>query len=366
MSRYELWLTNTDGLRIESLTTVAAFSYSDTLGDVGAATVVLYGDGLFRTPRSDWRLEIWRHPFGGSLYLEFLGFVRDWERGTQAGEEVFIITAVSLNDLLRRKLVAYADGTAQASQTAAADNLMKEVVRDNLGTDATAARQLSNFAVEPNTSDGTSLSMVMAWKNVLTVLQNIQAASKADGNEVFFGIVPVTPTSFEFQTRTGQWGADRTNDAHGSLLFGTGFGNVADVSYKVVTSEEITRVYALGKGVGEERILTGVGDDVREEASPYNRREAFQHSQSETTATIQDEANRRLERGRPLQILAADILSTPQSPYGGVGGWHLGDRITVDHAGLQLDAIIRSVTVDVDQAGNERIAARAESVNDII
>ena len=80
--------------------------------------------------RTDHMLEIWRTPVRGKQILFRTYFCRFWRYETDAsGEETFILGGPCVNDILRRRVVAYAKGTSQAKKTAMeADDMMKEVV----------------------------------------------------------------------------------------------------------------------------------------------------------------------------------------------------------------------------------------------
>ncbi len=66
---------------------------------------------------------------------------------------------------------------------------------------------------------------------------------------------------------------------------------------------------------------------------------------------MQAAGDSKLSEQRYRQTFEGKILDDPDAPFGGSGGWQIGDKITVSHIGQQFDAIIRSGRVFVDDSG---------------
>ena len=358
---FELWYTDDQGNRI-ALLQPERFSYVLTQGDVGAVQITLPSQsGIPSSVAPDRRIEIWRIPRNGQLSLEMVALARKWTfRTTPNGAEWLDLGGVDMNDLLNRRIVAFAAETSQAQKDTFADDMMKEFIDENLVNPATAARTVDILTIEPDTSDADRIVKDVSWQNLLRVIQGIQATSKALGNEVFWGIRPNGATSFVFGTKTGQWGNDRSMDSGNPLIFSPERGNLTNVTFSDDYTREQNYIYAGGQGLASERETQEASDSDRINVSAYNRREGFASATTaDSSGGVLSAANDSVSRGRPKKIIRGEILDTDYTPYGGYG-WHMGDRVTIDYANMQFDALIRSVSVQV-RRGRERIRARIEA-----
>lgn len=364
MINYELWLLD-DGardVRLELIDNAARIEYVKVVGDVGWLAVWLPYDTskVYNSIRPDHRLALWRQPYDGGLELETIAFARRWAYETNdAGLTTLRLSGPDLNDLLRRRIVAYNAESAEAAMTDEADDMMRAVVVDNLGSDAATARQFS-ITVGEEQSAGPSITKAFSRQNVLSVLQGIQAASLAEDDECFFAIVPLSPYDYQFNTYNTQPGADRTAGGRRPLFFGLEYGNIVSPFYEQDYSDEVTFVYAGGMGRASDRNVQTAEDATRSNRSEWGRIEAFTSAINATTDNgVTAAAKDRLEKGRPSIKFSAQLLSTPQTPYGG-SGWRVGDRVTVDHLKRRFTCLVRAVHVIVDGDGRERIIAHAE------
>lgn len=370
---YELWYTDDAGNPLELLDNVISFSYVPVVGDVGIGSFTLPYDAgrLYVLPRRDRRIHVWRRSEDGGRRL-YVYFIRRWEFQTdEAGQTTVLLTGVDQYDQLRRRVAAYRTGSAQALMTGYAGDIMKEIVRDNLGADAgtdydgaaVTGRDLSSLGivVTGNLSDGPSITAEFGWKYVLDALQSIRSTSRSEGTEVYFLFYPNTPTSFVFETRTGQPGRDRTGSGSSPLFFGVDFGNVRNPALAYDYLEEENHIYVGGGGQNDQQVIVEVSDSNGVNASIWNRREGYATSSlTDDTNAMASAGNARLAEKSPRITLVADLLDTQQTPYGGLDGWDLGDRVTITHLGIQFEAVITSVMVSIPAGGVEIITGRAE------
>lgn len=367
MPNFELYLDNDQGTRIALLEDVIAFEWVRVANDIGRALLDMPASFDLDSLAVDRLLELWRQPAGGTMGLEFMGFLRYWQPfQTPEGLDVCRLVFVDLNDLLRRRIVAYAAGTSQAQRTNQADDMAKDVVRDNLAGNASAARDLTGktgitFSVQADATAGPSITKAFSWQNVLAVLQDIADASRTAGTELYFDVVPVTATQWEFRTFTGQRGADRTwPDGTNPLLFGEDFGNLAEPVLTLDRLSEINYAYAGGQGEGPSRVIEERSDTDRINASQWNRREGFADARnSGTTAGVQAAGDELLAGGRPKQHFQGKLLDTEGVRYG--RDWNFGDRVTISAFGEQFDAMVRRIYGRVDEDGFEELSALVEA-----
>jgi hypothetical protein len=355
------------GVKIAQLDQFLKLTYARAVNDIGTLVLELDPNSDASLYQRDTRLGVWRQGPNGALALdtECVWLVRKVKRVLSAsGERRLRVTAYSANELLRRRIVAYAAGSAQASKSGYADDLMKAIVSENLGSDATDTdRDISAYlTIESDLSAGQSISKAFSRRNVLTVLQELADASAEAGTNLYFDVVTPTPGALVFATYTGQRGDDRTITSNAPLLFSPELGNLADGELEEDYANEVTVVYAAGRGEGDEREVVEVEDTTRSGASPFNRIEALRDARNaETTAELTAEGNGFLKAGRPRLVFGGSIVDTPQCRYG--VEWKWGDKVTVQFEGYTFDAHIAAVSVTIDN-GSETVTAalKAEEV----
>jgi hypothetical protein len=368
MANYEIWHTDDAGNRLDLVNIIGGFELVMVDGDVGWFVPELPYDAtrLYNNPARDRRFHVYRAPAGGSLELLAVTFLRRWNQITdRSGLSRMIMEAADTNELLSRRIVAYKATTSQTAKSDYADDMMKEIVDENLGGSATDTdRDITGngVSIAGDLSDGPSISQSFAYKNVMAALQKIQQTSKAAGNEVFFKMRAATPTSFIFETYTGQPGADRTHSGGSPMFFGAQFGNISNAQLQELYDNEENVIYAGGAGRDTLRVLGEAEDSTAVSASRWNRREGFLAATRNTTeAAADDAAESRLTERRGKVLFRADLNPTPAAPFGGTG-WGMGDKITVSHQGQQIDCLIRAVKVRVDGRGQETVSARVEAI----
>jgi hypothetical protein len=278
---------------------------------------------------------------------------------SENGERRYRITAVAANDLLRRRIVAYAADSAEASKSGYADDVMKAIVRENLEGDAIAARDWSALlTVADDASLGPSISKAFAWRQVLTVLQEIASSAAEQGEPIYFDIVAVG-NILEFRTYYGQRGTDRSQPDLSQLVLSPELGQIAQGSYAENHMDEATHIYAAGQGEGEEREVEEAEDVARVNASPFGRIEQLKDARNvTTTAALQDEANTALYAARPRCVFQASLVDTPQCRYG--THWHWGDKVLAQFEGMTFTCHIASIAVTVENQA-ETITAALQS-----
>jgi hypothetical protein len=363
---YQIFIGTPEGVRLQKINNwIDYLSYSKVVNGAGYFSLGINSNFDTAQIKKDRFISIWRRPVGGAQYLDFRGPLLGWEyKDNPDGSYEDSIFGGGLNHLLQRRIIAYAAGTAQAGMTDQADDMMKAIVKDNLGSDATTARQLSAtyFSIQADTSLGTSITMGFAWKKLIDVLRDISNKARTDADDQYFEIQPTGDTAFEFRTFSGQIGADRRTSVTGQpIIFGDTFGNLSQPSYRVDYTDEANFIYAGGTQTGSARIIEDAEDATRSGLSIIARSETFVDARNggNTSAAVQAEADAGLIEHRPKVKFSARLVSTPRAVYG--RDWNYGDRVTVTYRGQQIDCMIRAVTVGVKQDGDENIDASIEA-----
>ncbi len=281
-----------------------------------------------------------------------------WSSGYTGNEADLTLSARGAASLLERRIVKYTAGSAQASKTANADNMMRAIVRENFGSGAGAGRDWSSYlTVEADTSLAPSVSKSFAWRIVRNVLDDLCEASAQNASPVrLFYDVPHEGTSgFVFRIYTGQRGTDRRT----LMTLDSAAGDVQDARLSRDYSGEKTYAIVGGQGEGAGRTLVYVEDTTRYDGSPFARKEIFVDARNYSSSTgMSDEGAAALYDARRLVTFAGKI-NTGAYEYG--RDWEFGDRLYVMHEGLRVDCIVHSVSIRL-AGGREDITAELRSL----
>jgi len=365
LAGWEIWLGDPQGFRVAQASNILSLDCARVINDIGAFALTLPGDFDPRYIIRDGIVEILRNPGAGVARWVSVGFIRAITYAEDArGEDVIILEGPDQNDLLNRRIVAYAAGSAQAEKTDFADDMMKDIIRENMGSGAIAARDWSsyNFGVAADLGAAPSITKGFAWRNVLKVLRDISASSESAGTRLYFDLQPymatTTQVGFSFITSTEQLGVDRTGADQ--IIFSKEWGNLSDPELLFDYTREENYIYVGGQGEEAARDIVEVSDSPRIGMSIWNRREAFEDARHVTysaTAELEAVGNAALAAGKPQLRFRGKLLNTPQTRYG--IDWEFGDKVVVSYRGFQYDTHIRAVSFHVDKNG-EQIFARFE------
>jgi len=357
---YELWLTSDTGERLAILERAVSFTYTHSTGGLGFFSVTLPGTFPRTFLDTTRRVMFFRKPSGGAMALDFVGFIRRVVASTDANNQLTrTISGYGPNWLLDGRIVYASAGSPGAEKTGAADDVMKAIVREQMGASAAAARALLStyFSVQADSSMGPTITKGFAYRPVLDVLQELTQVARQAGVETFWEIRPLDTTRFQFVTSTAQLGRDLRGSG---MVFGDEFGNLRTASLSEDWSDERNFGYGLGSGEGASRVIQTAEDTTRSGRSWYARREIAKDARNQTgTAGVTAAAQAAITAGRPVTAFSGDIVSTAGAAYG--VNWRNGDRVDVTFDGRQFDALIRAVTVSVGDDGREQISARLEA-----
>lgn len=361
---YEVRLTTDTGRQLALLDQTLGFSISRVISDIGTFSMTLPATFDKTLLQPDYMVQFWRAPTAtAQLALWRVYFLRRRFFETRGARETIRIEGPDVNDLMRRRIVAYYAGSTQATKFAEADDVMKEIVSEaiidgvNPAPDA-GTRVWADLSVQADSSDGPILRASFAWKRVLDVLIDLSKASREAGTEVFWDIQPLTISgssiTFEFRTFTGQPGQDLTS----SIVFEQERGNLEDPFLDEDWTQEINYVYAGGQGQGEAREVQQVSDAARYNISQWARIEGTADARNQSSANATREAGRAaLEIGRPRRKFGGIPVDTAGTRFG--VDWDHGDKIRAKYQGDEFDAIIRVTNITVRNM-EEKIAARLD------
>ena len=291
------------------------------------------------------------------LDMESAFLVHTRQRIFAAGQKAISLECACGNDLLRRRIVDAASGTAQASKSGAAGDVMKAIVREQMGSSAGARDLAPYFATQANAGHGASVSKAFAWRNVLPVLQELAFASVQSGTYCTFDTVyDAANNRFEFRTYAGQRGIDRRGGTPLDLVLDPDRGTIDDVSVTESWDREVNYVRAGSKGEGTARVVVNFSDIARRDRAPLARREAFVDARNTNTFDeLYGEAISAVYAGRPTQVTVGRVQETPGTIYG--LDWGYGDYVRVQVEGRVQATRLEGVSVHISESGVEAVKA---------
>jgi len=288
---------------------------------------------------------------GMNWYQEYIGFHRTPSHQiTEAHNKIFTSYGRSLEDLLNRRSILY---YAPHDYTGPADNVMKQIVRENLGSLATVVAGrlrdgvFDGLQVEADSSQAPQWHGGRSYRNVLEVLKEISLSASVDFKIDFLAPTSTTLVGFRFVTGYPSLG-DTLN-----LRFGPEYGNVAVPQYTASATEEVNVLVVAGGGTEAARtIYIGTTPAILE--SPWNDIELVRDSRNEADLTgLANTANSELLRLGERHSFVFQLIQTPTTLYG--RDYHLGDTITVRFGSIVHTHKIVGVRITVNREGSEQI-----------
>lgn len=352
--RYQIdWFRN-DLVQVGVLQDIADMYLVRTENTVGSMKLTF--PRRFRFP-TDFRpghyLEVWREKGGVlSLFGQTGYFVQDWEFYSAGGEELVNVYAKDLNFLLSTRIVNTNTGS---ELTGKADDLMKMVVRNELGINASADRRIPNLTVQSNVGKSTTITLEISRSTVLDVLQDMANAASEKGVYTSFDLVRTGVGAFEFRTYTGQRGADHRRTSGDVRLVGENYGNLENPKLGIYHGDEHNFVYCGGKGEGSNRTIKTASDSKRIGVGfPFNRKEHWHDARNqESDDGVQTEADTALAEGKPKTILTGNLRDTPGMQFG--RDYQFGDVVSAEAFGQSIDCHVSSVAIRYDAQGGETL-----------
>ncbi len=303
--------------------------------------------------------------FGGSPKLEgdTAWFIR---RVVVYGDSIQVI-AYSACSILGRRIVAYRAGSSYTEKTGIPwDNLMKEFVRENFGPLASDTdRDLSPWLTIPdNINYGLTYHKAAAWRNVLTVLQEIVDDVRSTGIQCSIDVVRSGSTSFEFRVFIGPRGVDHSAASGSPIVISKASRTLAEDIVDENWELESNFIYATGQGVEAERTVVTDFDLARMTISPFNRQEYNRPAKhGKTSDLVAAEASSALEELRPVRIFSGTIVQTEGCMYN--LHWNWGDIVTAESGGRSYDCYVESVVVTINKNGTRKVEGNLRSITDV-
>ena len=413
---YEFRLLDDGGRVICYLKDYYYFSYSKSVNGFGTFEIgfpyEVFKAQVYPFFQPDRRVDVWRSPQTGMpMRREGTYLLRMYAAQTRVdGVQTIKLYCRDLKDLLNRRYIIQAAGTSYTRKTAAIDDMMKEIVREQmlyahaLDADGALATERAwptgEFLVQGDLTLGPVITQTFQDRNVLDTLKELREASFQLANDdtanqkIYFDVLPMeltglvdeileeadpaspildemgmsllselslivsTELGLRFETFAGLRGIDRT----AGLVFSVENNNLETPYYSLNHLEEINSVIVKGFGRGDSREWDVV-DSEGVTSSRWNRVEGFKDASTEPDQTnLADYAYETLFKNAAKEDMSCVFLNTPgsedtpRSLYGVV--WDIGDLLPVEYAGQRWSVEVDIVWVAKDENGVETITGR--------
>lgn len=332
-------------------------------GGIGVLEATLPIDFNPRFLLADGRVGVWRSINGRTPYLDngaiFLMRYFDYSAGSM------FIRAEHATNLLKRRIIAYPAGSTYTTKAAAAaDDLIKTFVNENMlsgivGADRDGVETYADVSAylskQPNVSLGASIAKSAARRLLLDVCTDLANASTTAGTYLTFEVIAPSESTLELRTYANQRGVDRRfgNSAGVKpVILSEQRGNLIDAHLIVDYTDSASFISAGGQGEETNRLIGTAFDAVRAAASPFGRIERFRDATNVATqAAVDDEADSQLRASRPLISFTGELVETPALTRG--IDFDLGDIVTAEApiGGQQFDVRIDVIRESITSEG---------------
>jgi len=317
----------------------------------------------------DGQFEVWRRLIMESghisidtdWYLEYEGLIRDRSYGFgQYGNQSLTISGLSYLDFVARRYIMYSPGHANSSQSDVGETVIKNFVKQNLGSDATVLNGrlrdgvMPELIVETDNGNGDYWEGQRSYKKLINVISEVASISGIDYDVIGAGV-----NSYIFRVYNEQRGSNRTTqglvkqtgkNSYGlsPVIFSVDFGNMGNPKYEWNRSSEANVVFTLGQGVDEEREIDVETNDESIGDSPFNTIETTRDARRQSEASsLQYLGEEKLIEKRGTERFTFSALQIPRSLY----GYHyfFGDMVTAQFYDRIVDKKIVAVDIIVDK-----------------
>lgn len=368
-ANYQVVVQNTTGVPVDTFDRFIDLSYARRFNTMGSLILTIPDIITPGYINRDFRLLVYRSVDDRPPYLDMDAFWLVRKITYNSDDRTWTIRADDPLSILKRRIVGYKEGTEYANKnsdvhigtTFYADDLIKEFVRENLGSDTFVPvtgpspdpdRDLSDYLViDVDRTEGPAMEKDAAFQNILSVCQDIAKTSAQLGINLYFDIIVRPDGSLFFKTWTSIRGSDRGASSASPLIFYPDH-NLEKLTLEWDYSEEISFIYAGGEDSGEYRLIVRDGDSDRAAVSPWNRNEKFLDLRDTGNISVMDdEIDAALYGGRGRLRIVGSPIEVSGTQYG--VDYLYGDVVQATVMGYSFDSTIDSVSVRVADSGEE-------------
>lgn len=248
------------------------------------------------------------------------------------GSQIRSITGKDARFLFKRRIIKNLNNEENWIMTDKGEICIRNLVKDQCGTNAETKRQLPIANIIPATADavGKEYSVSESYTNLYDTLVTIATQSEIGWRIKFDG-------SMTLECYEG-------NDISNQVQFSTEFDSLSSGQFSDSSESYANSIYIGGKGIGAERDIYE-GENSIEGASPsgLDRYEAWDN-QSEMTSESEYEAEALSMLAQYGQTVTVSGKGLVQCPYIFQEQYDIGDVITIAFSGKSAKAQILAVT----------------------
>lgn len=371
-TQYEFTLCSPTGIAVAKLP-VLSLEYARKEMEIGTAKLVLGGNSIdYRSLVRDMILTIERSVDGRPAYLAggCLWFLRHKSLSVSPHNNQISLIFEDPITLLNRRIIAYYSDLSETDKTAAADDIMKAIVRENMGSSATDTdRSIATYLlVQADQSLGQSVEWASPWSNVLDEIKKLAEASLNLGTYLTFDVETVYPpilgTSPIFQLQFSVYktmrGIDHTTTTGTNpVLIGPEYGNMSDITIDDDWTRESNHLYVGGEGDDSDRLLVEVSNTAVEGAGPLSRFEEFvDHSDLYVSEDLTQAGNADLAHKITKTKISGSLKDSEGVKYG--VNINYGDYVTAQVWGYSVDCRLTTEHVTWEPQSGEALDIRLE------
>lgn len=315
----------------------------------------------------DGRIEVWRAVGAYPAYLEcdtvwLIRLVR--KKTDEQGRRSVHILAHDAIEILDRRIIAYQNNTSYTKKSGPADNVIKALARENLGSLATdTARRISSLVIDSDVSKGASVFKEdFSYRKLFPLMQEIASDSATAGTYLTFDVVYNTISTFRLRTWAGQRGTNRGRNTRSTIVASIENGMLSYASLAYDYTEEYNYIYAGGQGQSNNKIVSTAYNNNRIRKSPLNRREDFISTDVSNATAARAEANARLKEAQAKTVLNGHIQQSHLYQYG--VHYRYGDLIVASYDGQLLDVHLDTIHIVVGPEGGEEVQIMSRNLDD--
>ncbi len=320
---FQVKLKGQDGALDAIITDYDSAYFQRKINNMGSHAIRLWAESsmvpLFTL---DSQIEFWWRDTeqGIDWVKEYEGLNRYFRYYTRdEGGIIFEVLGRGYIDLLNRRIINAAAGSAGAAKSGAAETVLKAYVNEQAGPGA-GARAISGLSIEANGATGNNVHLKKHYKNLLAICKQIALVGGGD-----FDVVGTGEGTFEVRWYDGGMGTDRS----ATISFNLQEGNLEQPSLTTTRLEEINAVLVGGPGEGTARLTTWRTDASLIDDSPWNRVEEF--TDANENADLDDlytAGDAVLAEKAPITKLEFSVLQQGSKLYR--RDYFMGDLVTVN------------------------------------
>lgn len=328
MTHYSIRMWSPSG---ESIGPLRWKSFDCTLieRDIGYLTISLfpeYRDDLFQR---DCRIAVLRAAEGvfiesGKLVGDTMWLMTQRKRVlNEQGQHTIVLACQHPNALLARRVVAYNEGSAEATKSDIGSDVLYDYINENFVAASVAARNLStsHFVLDarPSPTFGATLDIEGSYRSVADILQDAIQSSAAQGSYIGYEVyVPTPPGPFHCKLYSRVRGANRGFTSGQPLILGPFTARMTRVDVSEDWGDVATVAYAGGAGNQDERVVSSAEDTTLSAQSPFGRAERFESFNADDATILSMNAYKMLRDFRPRRNFNARIVPYAEQTSGAV------------------------------------------------